>query len=173
MGCPPLRYVSSVLILAASTGKNLQLAESFKQSLEDLGHKGTVLDLCSLNAPMYTPQAEKELTDLSLIEGVMKHILDCDAMIVCAPEYNGLIPPVLNNIIAWMSVQSKDFRTLFNQRKIGLASVSGGGGQHAVMSMRMQFSYLGSNVIGRPVIINKSNPFKQSSIDILIQQVVL
>ena len=164
--------MSSVLILAASTGKNLQLAVSFKQSLEELGHKGTVLDLCSLNVPMYTPQAEKELTDLSLVEQVMELVLECDAMIVCAPEYNGSIPPVLNNIIAWMSVQSKNFRMLFNQRKVGLASVSGGGGQYAVMSMRMQFSYLGSNVIGRPVIINKSNPFKQSSIDVHIQQVV-
>ena len=172
MGCLHHRCMSSVLILSASTGKNLQLAESFKQSLEDLGHKGTVLDLCSLNAPMYTPQAEKELTDPSLSEGVAELFLKNEALIVCAPEYNGLIPPVLNNIIAWMSVQTKDFRLLFNQKKIGLASVSGGGGQQAVMSMRMQFSYLGSNVIGRPVIINKSKPYNQSSIDILIQQVV-
>ncbi len=122
---------------------------------------------------MYTPLAEKELSDLSVIEHMMDLILSSEAMIVCAPEYNGSIPPVLNNMIAWLSVQSKNFRSLFNQRTIGLASVSGGGGQHAVMSMRMQFSYLGSNVLGRPVIINKTKPFNQSSIDEMIEQVIL
>ena len=122
---------------------------------------------------MYTPLAEKELSDLSVIEHMMDLILSSDAMIVCAPEYNGSVPPVLNNMIAWLSVQSKNFRLLFNQRTVGLASVSGGGGQHAVMSMRMQFSYLGSNVLGRPVIINKTKPFNQSSIDEMIEQVIV
>lgn len=162
-----------ILIVAASTGKNLELAQEFKHSLEVKGHEGTVVDLCSLNAPMYTPLAEKELSDLSVIEHMMDLILSSDAMIVCAPEYNGSIPPVLNNMIAWLSVQSKNFRLLFNQRTVGLASVSGGGGQHAVMSMRMQFSYLGSNVLGRPVIINKTKPFNQSSIDEMIEQVIV
>jgi chromate reductase len=164
--------VARILIIAASTGKNLDLALKFKQSLEEKGHEGVVTDLCALNIPMYTPAAEKELTELTSIVGVMEHILSSDAMIVCAPEYNGSTPPVLSNLIAWLSVQSKNFRMLFNQRNVGLASVSGGGGQHAVMGMRMQFSYLVSKVLGRPVIINKSNPFKQSSIDVLIQQVV-
>jgi putative NADPH-quinone reductase len=77
--------VARILIIAASTGKNLDLALKFKQSLEEKGHEGVVTDLCALNIPMYTPAAEKELTELTSIVGVMEHILSSDAMIVCAP----------------------------------------------------------------------------------------
>ena len=106
------------------------------------------------------------------IQSSMKRILHCDGMIVCAPEYNGSTPPVLTNFIAWVSVQSSNFRLLFNKRNVGLASVSGGGGQHVIMSMRMQFSFLGSNVLGRSIVVNKSKSLNSEAVEEMIAGVL-
>lgn len=164
--------MANVLILAASTGKNLDLAMSFRSAAEAMEHDAEVIDLCGLNLPLYTPETENEFNDLEHLKKCMDSILLCDGMIVCAPEYNGSIPPVLNNLIAWISIQSSDFRLLFNKRNIGLASVSGGVGCQVILSMRMQFSYLGSNVLGRSLVVNKTKPVNPASIDEMIKGVL-
>ena len=164
--------MSKITILAASTGKNLELAQTFQSSLEALGHQGIVVDICSLEIPLYTPEKEKALGKIPAVVTAMNHILGSDALIVCAPEYNGLIPASLINLVNWLSVQTEDFRLLFNRKTVGLATVSGGGGQQAILGMRMQFSYLGSNVLGRSIVINKTKLFNQSAIDAMIEQVV-
>ena len=154
--------MAHILIMAASTGKNLELASSFHHTVLSQGNTAEIL----------TPETEKEHSDLSTVHNVMEQILASDALIVCAPEYNGSMPPVLNNLVAWLSVQSKDFRMLFNRRKIGLATVSGGGGQHVIMNMRMQFSFLGANVLGRSVVINKTKQLNQLSLDTMAKEVL-
>ena len=164
--------MADVVILAGSTGKNLDLANTFQTSLSKLGHPAHVIDVCNLDIPLYTPERDKSSGEIPDVIKVMKQIVECNALIVCAPEYNGLIPAALTNLINWLSVQSDDFRMLFNRKTVGLASVSGGGGHQAIMSMRLQFSYLGSNVLGRSAIINKTKPFNQSSIDAMVEQVI-
>ena len=63
---------------------------------------------------------------------IMKKFIKASGFIICAPEYNGSIPPVLTNIIAWLSVMGDDWRLVFNG-KIGLlATHSGGGGDRRV-----------------------------------------
>ena len=99
-------------------------------------------------------------------------IMKASALVVCAPEYNGLTPPTLNNCIAWLSVRCDDFRILFNNRTVLLATHSGGGGAHCLMAMRQQFSFLGSNVIGRSMTLNSSKPFSQSTMDDLVDRVI-
>ena len=90
--------------------------------------------------------------------------------VFCAPEYNGSIPPILTNAIAWLSVQGKDFRSLFNERPIAIASFSGGGCMEVLLSMRIQFTHLGALVLGRQLTSNKSKSAEEKSInDILIQ----
>jgi NAD(P)H-dependent FMN reductase len=98
--------------------------------------------------------------------------MKASALVVCAPEYNGLTPPTLNNCIAWLSVRCDDFRILFNNRTVLLATHSGGGGAHCLMAMRQQFSFLGSNVIGRSMTLNSSKPFSQSTMDDLVDRVI-
>jgi len=164
--------MAKLLILAASTGKNLKLAMDILSAAELHGHEVDVMDLCALDLPMYTPESEKQHMGHQEIQSSMKRILHCDGMIVCAPEYNGSTPPVLTNFIAWVSVQSSNFRLLFNKRNVGLASVSGGGGQHVIMSMRMQFSFLGSNVLGRSIVVNKSKSLNSEAVEEMIAGVL-
>ena len=164
--------MGNLLILAASTGKNLDLAMNIQATAESMKHTVEVLDLCSLEIPLYTPETEEKFKGLEAIQKCMDSILSCDGLIVCAPEYNGLMPPVLNNLIAWVSIQSTNFRLLFNKRNVGLATVSGGGGQQVILSMRMQFSYLGSNVLGRSIMLNKNKTLNPESVNEMIKGVL-
>ena len=66
-----------------------------------------------------------------------------------APEYNGSIPPTLSNLIAWLSTETTDFRSVFNDKPAVIATHSGGGGQKLLTSLRIQLSHLGMNVLGR------------------------
>ena len=164
--------VGSVIILAASSGKNYALANKFHDTFEDKGVNSKVVDLTKLNWPVYTPEGEKNSNAVPDTSALSNLIADAPALVVCAPEYNGVMPPVLNNCIAWLSVKSNDFRILFNNKTVLLATHSGGGGAHCLMAMRQQFSHLGSNVIGRSMTLNKSKEFSQSTMDDLVNRVL-
>jgi NAD(P)H-dependent FMN reductase len=92
--------------------------------------------------------------------------------VICAPEYNGSIPPCLSNAIAWLSVQGDDFRGLFNGRPVAIATHSGGGGMEALISMRIQLAHLGAEVIGRQLLSNYAKPANDDSIDDLLQRLL-
>ena len=164
--------VGSVVILAASSGKNYTLANKFSDTFTEKGVDSEVVDLTKLDWPLYTPETEEDSTAVPDTSALSDLISDAPALVVCAPEYNGVMPPVLNNCIAWLSVQSDDFRLLFNNKTVLLATHSGGGGAHCLMAMRQQFSHLGSNVIGRSMTLNKSKEFSQSTMDDLVNRVI-
>ena len=90
--------------------------------------------------------------------------------VICAPEYNGSIPPSLTNAIAWLSVQGDDFRSLFNGRPIAMATFSGGGGMELLLSLRIQLTHLGAQVVGRQLLSNYRKPAKDDSILDLLQR---
>ena len=92
--------------------------------------------------------------------------------VICAPEYNGSIPPVLSNAIAWLSVQGSDFRALFNGRPVVIASVSGSGGMELLVSLRLQLIHLGAQVVGRQLHSTKSKPPRQETIDDLLARLL-
>ena len=163
---------SYVLVLAASSGKNLDLAHRFSEAFVAKGMGEQVVDLTTLEWPVYTPELDGDSKREPDTSSLSELIANSDALVVCAPEYNGVMPPALNNTIAWLSVQSDDFRRLFNNRTVLLATHSGGGGTHCLMAMRHQFAHLGSNVIGRTMNVNKSKPFSQTTMDDLIQRVI-
>jgi NAD(P)H-dependent FMN reductase len=91
--------------------------------------------------------------------------------VICAPEYNGSIPPVLTSAIAWLSVQGDDFRTLFNGRPVVIATHSGGGGQGVMTALRLQLAHLGAHVVGRQLVSSTTNKAKDESIADLIDRV--
>src|SRR5210317_1520696 len=99
-----------VLILVASQGMNVKLAEALAEEVANQGGKSEICNLVDLKLPLYpceSPEAEKltkELTD---------KVNEAKALIAVAPEYNGSLPPALNNAIAWISVTSKEWRDAF------------------------------------------------------------
>ena len=93
-----------------------------------------------------------------------------DSWMIVAPEYNGSMPPTLNNAVAWLSTEWQDFRALFNRRKVGLATHSGGGGEHVIMAMRHMFAFLGCIVLGRNCVSNKNKEANPETIEDMLNQ---
>jgi NAD(P)H-dependent FMN reductase len=156
-----------LLILAASNGENLKLARRCSDTAEELGASPAILDLTTAGLPLFTPQAQAAGHPPALLT-LAQQMEEASCWLICAPEYNASIPPVLSNAIAWLSVHSDDFRALFDSRPIALATYSGSGGTAVLAAMRLQLVYLGANVVGRQLIGNESRPVRgETIVDVL------
>jgi NAD(P)H-dependent FMN reductase len=155
--------MADLLVIAASNGENLKLAQRFAAAAQALGRRTDVLDLTAVDLPLFTPPARDRGTPAALAD-LEARLRGSPRWVICAPEYNGSIPPVLTSAIAWLSVQGDDFRALFNCRPIAIATHSGGGGATALMALRLQLAHLGAHVVGRQVVSNNANPAKDASI---------
>ena len=160
-----------ILVIAASNGENLKLAERFALETHRQGARAMVLDLTSIDLPLFTPRVQGQGKPAALAS-LQQQLMAVPRWVICAPEYNGSIPPVLTNAIAWLSVQGEDFRKLFNGRPIAMASFSGGGGSELLTSLRIQLTHLGAQVVGRQLLANYSKLAKDESITDLLQRLL-
>ena len=158
----------SLLILSASNGENLKLAERFAAAAERLGHSTDVCDLTALPLPLFTPRARAAGVPAEL-QPLQLRLQQANRWVICAPEYNGSIPPVLTSAFAWLSLLGDDFRALFNGRPIAIASHSGGGGYEVMTALRIQLAHLGAHVVGRQLICTPTKPAQDSSIEAILQ----
>ena len=160
-----------LLVLTASNGENLKLARRFVTQAQGLRHTVDLLDLTTLDLPLFTPRAQAASTPAA-VAPLQQQLMAAPRWVICAPEYNGSIPPSLTNAIAWLSVQGDDFRALFNGRPIAIATFSGGGGMELLVSLRIQLTHLGAQVVGRQLLSNYAKPAKDESIDDLLQRLL-
>ena len=164
--------MKQVAILVASSGSNAELAREFEQRLLTAGVNSHVLLLDELNLPLYTAAMDIANPPMPMFVEAAHHVESATGLIVCAPEYNGSMPPVLTNFIAWLSTRSDNFRQHFNGKPVALATHSGGGGHNLMTSMRIQFAHLGANVLGRVAIVNSKKPINHATIEALVQGVI-
>ena len=163
MSQPPI----DLLVIAASNGENLQLAERFAAAAREQELSAQVLDLTAVDLPLFTPRALAAGTPPA-VAPLQQQLGAAARWVICAPEYNGSIPPVLTSAIAWLSVQGDDFRALFNGRPMAIATHSGGGGHTLMAALRLQLAHLGAHVVGRQLVSNSSHAAKDDSIADLI-----
>lgn len=163
--------MSSVIILVASSNSNLKLANTLADKAQEIGLNVDFVDLVALDLPLYSTIKEKDGVPEEAIK-LKNRIFNADSIITVAPEYNGSIPPVLNNSIAWVSRAGEDWREAFNSKKVLIATHSGSGGLHALMTMRQQFSYLGANVLGRQIQTTYSKELNIDSAEACIKQLL-
>lgn len=157
-----------MLVLSASSGQNLELARAFVAQSEGQGVPVEHIHLPDLDLPLYGTRygAHGPGPGLERLEQALRNH---GSLIICAPEYNGSIPPLLTNAIAWLSVTTPDFRALFNQRPVALATHSGGG-QKVLLAMRQQLAHLGCLVLGRELLSNSEKPANPDTIAALVNQ---
>jgi len=158
-----------VLVIAASNGQNLQLAQRFAAAADAQGQSAEVLDLTTLDLPLFTPRAQAAGSPAAVTD-LQARLAAAPRWVICTPEYNGSIPPVLTSAIAWLSVQGDDFRALFNARPVALATHSGGNGHGVLTALRLQLAYLGAHVVGRQLVSNRNQPARDDSITDLISR---
>lgn len=156
--------MSEVIIIAGSNNKNLELAKAFEAQLNNESVKSEIIDLTTLDLPLYTPQEHQKGAPKQIHEYIDK-LDNAKGVIVCAPEYNGGVPPVVTNFIAWISTSGdKDWRRCFNGKPAIVSSFSGGGGIHLLSALRQQLAYIGMNVLGRQIQCNGAKPINEDSI---------
>ena len=158
------------LIITATSGTNRELADVFASTAIEKGHDADVVDLAEVDLPMFTMARSKNPEEAPDISDLISALTEADAWVVIAPEYNGSIPPTLNNVLAWMStsIDWQSFRTLCTGKPVGLATHSGGGGAHVIMAMRQQFSYIGADVIGRACMSGRDKEANPETIEAMI-----
>ena len=161
-----------LLVITASNGENLKLARRFVGIAQTLGVTPHLLDLTEMDFPLYNPRIHAAQGIPPGIASLSQELSSYERWVICAPEYNGSIPPVFTSVIAWLSVQGEDFRDLFNGRPIAMASFSGGGGLELLLSLRIQLAHLGAEVIGRQLMSSSSNPAKDETIHDLLSRLM-
>ena len=161
--------VKSILILVASSGMNAKLSQSILESAQNLGHKVSVTPLLDLNLPLYSEAEERKGIPIKAQE-LSKKMLEADSLVFTAPEYNGSVPPCLTNAICWVSRTGENWRQAFNGKTTLIATHSGGGGDHVLMAMRMQLSFLGANVLGRQIKTTYKKELDLDSLEACLKQ---
>ncbi len=156
------------MIMTATSGTNRELADTFATTATEKGHDCEVIDLAEMDLPMFTLARSKDPEQVPDISDLISTMIETDAWIIVAPEYNGSVPPTLNNAIAWMSMDWQNFRTMCTGKPVGLATHSGGGGAHVIMAMRQQFSFIGADVIGRACLSGRDKEANPETIDAMI-----
>lgn len=123
-----------ILVFAGSTRQhsfNRKLASVTAATATAAGAEVTLLELSSLNIPLYNADQEAQGTPPDVLR--LKEILDAHpAWIICSPEYNGSYTGLLKNTIDWASSPVKghpvwaDGNRPFEGKIVGLLSASPG-----------------------------------------------
>tara|TARA_Y100001968_G_scaffold277014_1_gene271622 strand:+ start:18276 stop:18797 length:522 start_codon:yes stop_codon:yes gene_type:complete len=167
-----MKKLFDLLIISASNGNNLELAKKFQEKSKELNLSSEILDLTELSIPLYNPRLQRNREIPEEIKIIKKRLLSIEKWIICGPEYNGSIPPILSNFIAWLSVSGDDFRDLFNGRPIAIATFSGGQGIEFLTSLRIQLVHLGSQVLGRQLSSCYSKPADNKTLEDIIKRLI-
>lgn len=141
--------MAKIGILVASCNNNLKLGQKLEELALKQCNNVELINLVDLNLPLYSTKEEEENGIPEVALDLANKILDLNSFIVVAPEYNGVMPPVLNNAISWTSRATKDWREAFNNKVVLLGTHSGGGGTKVLQAMRIQFQHLGANVLSK------------------------
>lgn len=161
--------MTDLLVIAASNGENLILANRFNEAAKAKALSTKIIDMTGIGLPLFTPQ-QKKLHVPYEVKELGDKMSNCKYWIICTPEYNGSIPPVLSNAFAWLSLQGDDFRALFNGRQIAMATHSGSGGHSVLIALRIQLAHLGSQVLGRQIVSNRTKKAEDTSINDIIER---
>ena len=144
--------MAKIGILIASSNNNQKLGLKLQELALKEGCEVELINLVDLRLPLYSTVEEEENGIPETVLDLATKILELKAFIIVAPEYNGVMPPVLNNAMAWTSRATKDWRDAFNEKIVGLATHSGGGGAKGLQAMRIQFQHLGANILAREIL---------------------
>lgn len=164
--------MSKIGILVASSNNNQKLAQKIEEIAIANGAEVELINLVDLNLPLYSTIEEKKNGIPVQVEELAVKILALKAFIIVAPEYNGVMPAVLNNAMAWTSVSTKEWRDAFEEKVLALATHSGGGGTKVLQAMRIMFQHLGANVLAREILTTYEKPLNEDSAKNIIKQLL-
>lgn len=164
--------MSKIGILVASANNNRKLGDKLQELATSLNVETEVINLVDLDLPLYSTVEEERNGIPDTAKDLAEEILALKAFIIVAPEYNGVMPPVLNNAMAWTSRSTDSWRDAFNEKIVGLATHSGGGGAKGLQAMRIMYQHLGANILARELLTTYEKPLSEDSSKKMIEQLV-
>ena len=159
-------------ILVASLNENMKLAQRIQERLSAMQCQSEIINLVDLNVTMYDTNKEANDGIPAAIIALSERMKNASGYIVVAPEYNYSIPPVLTNVVAWLSRSGDSFRELFALKCVQLATHSGSGGNDVCNALRTQFSKLGAIVAPREIITTYDKTVEEGSLGRILSQFV-
>jgi chromate reductase, NAD(P)H dehydrogenase (quinone) len=160
-----------ILIISATSRNNLDLSNHISEITTNLNNENELLNLEKFDIPLYTPIRQKGGTP-EIVNELIPKFINASGFIFCAPEYNGSIPPILTNLMAWISVSTDQWRDVFNGKMALLGTHSGGGGNNFIQSMKIQLGHLGAIVLPRTIVVNSYTKFNPESTEDKIKQLI-
>jgi len=162
--------MSKISILLCSQNKNKTLADTIEYDFSAAGYTVHVMDLVALQWPLYSSQEHANHGVPNTLDSINKHCQSSQGFVVVAPEYNGGIPPVFTNTMAWLSVANESWRDGFNGKLAGIATFSGGGGGLLVSALRLQLAHIGLTVVGLPLMATYQKSLNPDSLSAFVDQ---
>lgn len=162
--------MSKIGILVASSNNNQKLALKLQEIAIKEGCEVELINLVDLRLPLYSTVEQEENGIPQSVTDLTNKILELKAFIVVAPEYNGVMPSVLNNAMAWTSVSTDNWRDAFKEKVLALATHSGGGGSRGLQAMRIMFQHLGANILAREILTTYEVALNEDSALNIVQQ---
>jgi len=156
-----------ILFLAGSARKtsfNKTLARAAAQIASDMGADATCLDMADYPLPLFCEDLEAEQGIPEHALKLKKMFIQANGFILCCPEYNGSITPLLKNTIDWLSRPNEGEAPLacFKGKVAGLMAASPGslGGLRGLVHVRAILSGIGTLVIPEQIALtNAANAF--------------
>jgi NAD(P)H-dependent FMN reductase len=161
--------VKKILIISATNDKNLVLAKELDNIISKMNVQTGLLCIQDLGLPLF--DFEKVVNE-DTINDLIDKLQQSSGFIICAPEYNGGVPPVLSNAITWISVKSKHWRDAFNGKFALIGTHSGGDGNRFITAFKSQLEYMGTNVLARTIVVSNDNTLDKKSATKIIKSFV-
>ncbi|WP_274626430.1 NADPH-dependent FMN reductase [Arvimicrobium flavum] len=165
--------IPKILVLAGSirTGAySGKTADCAQRELAMQGADVTRISLADYPLPLMNEDLEEEQGIPENAFKLARLIASHDAVLICTPEYNGSLPPLLKNTIDWVSRISEDGGKPLKPypgKVVGLCSSSEGhfAGVRAIMHLRHVLSHIGMEVISPQVSVPRGGEAFEESGD--------
>ena len=165
--------MKNISIISATGNTNFTLANNIKEILEKYKISVNLVNLENYNLPLYTAnENNSNESDKKSIYAITKMLINSNGLIICAPEYNGSIPPIITNMIAWVSVSTDYWKDGFNNKKGFIATSSGGPGLKFLNVMKIQLEHLGMEVYADSISVNSKNPLDYKKAEKILKQFI-
>ncbi len=164
--------MSDFLIVTASDGMNLKMADKLLELSASTGASFEIVKISDYNLPLYTTSEEEKGIPEDGIKLGSKFVA-AKGMVFLTPEYNGSVTPSFINAIAWITRScGENWRDAFVQKPAVLGTHSGGGGQYVLNAMLDQLSFIGMNIIGRKLLTNYGKPLNEEAAEQALKELV-
>lgn len=165
--------MKNVLVFSGSSrdnSLNQALATLAAKTLEQAGHRVTLINLAQFDMPIFSQDIEAQGMPKAAFK-FKQLLLEHDAWMIASPEYNGCFSPLLKNAIDWASRSTHDNEaplSAFRNKKVALMATSPGalGGMRGLAMLRMLFANIGVTVLGQQLTVAKGHEqFSEGKID--------